>query len=377
MKIIITGTHLTPALAVIEELKKNSSVDLTYIGRSSTMEGDKTKSVESQLMENLGIKFIPITSGRLQRTLSSDAIISLLKIPIGFLQAIYYIFREKPDVVLSFGGYVSVPVTVASWLFSSRIIIHEQTLIPGIANTINSWFADRIAVSFPENISFKKKETVLTGNPLRKEIFNHEISRDNDLVNIINLSRKNKQPLILITGGNQGSHAINQVISKSLESLSQIAYIVHQTGDSKFNDFDKLSSQKNTLKNPEKYLISKWINGDDWGYLLRHVDLAVSRGGINTLLEFAWNNIPTIVIPLPIDQNSEQEFNANFFAKSGLAKILLQKDLNKDSLMQNIVDIIENLNDWKKTAGQSSKFVIKDAAKRLALEVILLAKKRS
>lgn len=377
MKIIVTGTHLTPALAVMEELKKDPNTEIIYVGRLRTMEGDKTKSVESQVLENLGIKFIPIISGRLQRNFSLHLITSLLKIPIGLLQSIYYVFKENPDVLLSFGGYISVPVTISAWLHSTPIIVHEQTLIPGIANTVNSWFANKIAVSFLENVSYKKEKIVLTGNPLRDEIFNYKNSDDMELKEIINLADKNKQPLILITGGNQGSHAINQVISKSLGSLTQMAFVIHQTGDSKFADFDKLSSRKDTLKNPEKYLVRKWINGNDWGYLLKHVDLAISRGGINTLLEFSYNNIPAIIIPLSNVNNGEQMFNAKFFAKVGLTKILFQKNLNEETLIQNISEIVKNLDDWKKSAKQSSKFVIKDAAKRLALEVILLAKKRS
>lgn len=377
MKIIVTGTHLTPALAVIEELRKIQSVEIIYIGRSSTMEGDNTKSIESQVLKDSGIKFIPITSGRLQRTLSFGTIFSLLKIPIGLTQAGYYIFKEKPDVVLSMGGYISVPVTICAWLLQTPIIIHEQTLIPGLANTINSYFADRIAVSFPENISYKENKTVLTGNPLRKEIFNPKNSKDPELAEIINLSVKNKQPLILITGGNQGSHVINQTLSKSLENLIKVAFIVHQTGDSKYADFDKLLLQKKSLKNPEKYLVRKWINGEDWGYLLKNIDVAVSRAGINTLLELAQNSIPTLVIPLPSVRNGEQNFNGDFFSKVGLVKILPQSNLNKDSLTKNIMDILKDLDNFKRSAKGAFKFVIHDAAKRLALEVILLAKKRS
>lgn len=376
MKIIITGTHFTPALAVIDELRRVPDIDVVYIGRESTLEGDNTRSVESKVMADSGVKFIPLISGRFQRNLTIHTIPSLLKIPIGFLQSIYHIFKECPDVILSFGGYISVPVVFAAWLFSIPIIIHEQTLIPGLANIINSWFADRIAVSFPENTTYEKKKTVLTGNPLRKEIYDPKNSEDNPIRAIINLSSKNKQPLILVTGGNQGSHIINQTILKSLEDLTKIANVVHQTGDSKFADFDHLLDRKKTLHHPEKYLIQKWINSDDWGFLLKHVDLAVSRAGINTLLEFAYNSIPTLVVPLPSIYNKEQSFNAEFFEKSGLAKILPQTDLSEKNLKENIQNIIDDLDARKKSAEQSSKFAIKDAAKRLALEVILLAKKR-
>ncbi|MFA5933061.1 MAG: UDP-N-acetylglucosamine--N-acetylmuramyl-(pentapeptide) pyrophosphoryl-undecaprenol N-acetylglucosamine transferase [Microgenomates group bacterium] len=376
MKTIITGTHLTPSLAVIEELKKVSGMEVTYFGRSSTMEGDRTKSVESQVLSGLGIRFISVTSGRLQRSFTIHTIPSLLKIPIGFLEALYYLFDEEPDVVLSMGGYTSVPVVFAAWLLKIPVIIHEQTLVPGLANTINSWFADKIAISFPENVFYKNNKTVLTGNPLRKEVLNPQNTKDEELKKIVETSLKNKQPLILITGGNQGSHAINQAVTDNLNELTQNSYIIHQTGDSKFADFDKLQSYKKSMKNPEKYVVRKWINSDDWGFLLKKVDLVISRAGINTLLELSLFAIPTIAVPLPASQNKEQAINADFFEKVGLVKVLLQNNLNKN-LTKNILEIINNLDDWEKTAKQASKLVIPDAAKRLALEIVLLAKKRT
>ena len=172
MKILITGAHFTPAFATIEELNKYKDVEIVYVGRKTTLEGDNTSSVESRLLPKLGVKFITITAGRLQRTFTPFTLISLLKIPIGFIQALHIILREKPDVVLSFGGYIALPLVIVAWLFSIPIIIHEQTLISGLANRLGSFFADKIAISFPENKLFDKAKAVLTGNPLRREILN-------------------------------------------------------------------------------------------------------------------------------------------------------------------------------------------------------------
>ena len=147
MKILITGAHFTPALAVIEELRKISGVEVIYVGRSTTLEGDKTWSVESEVLSSKSIKFIPIITGRLQRSFTIYTIPSLLKIPIGLLQALFIFFTEKPDVILSFGGYVAVPTVLIGWLWSIPIIIHEQTLVSGLANEISALFADKICLS--------------------------------------------------------------------------------------------------------------------------------------------------------------------------------------------------------------------------------------
>src|SRR5207248_219054 len=93
-----------------------------------------------------------------------------LKIPVGLFQGLYIILKEKPNVVLSFGGYVAVPIVFAAWLLSVPILIHEQTLVSGLANTISSFLASKIAISFDQTSVFKKNKTIITGNPVREII---------------------------------------------------------------------------------------------------------------------------------------------------------------------------------------------------------------
>lgn len=375
MKILITGSHFTPAQAVIERLKKQKNVEIVYVGRKSTREGDKTPSIESQVLPALGVKFIPIISGRLQRAFTIYTIPSLLKIPIGFLQSFIIILKEKPDIVLSFGGYVALPVIFSSWVLSIPIIVHEQTLVSGLANTISAWFADKIAISFAKNTSFNKSKTILTGNPLREELLNIKKGKASaEFEDIISLAKEKHLPLVLITGGNQGSHIINESVGQVLHNLTRYACVIHQTGDSKFQDFEKLSELRLNLKYPQRYLLVKWIKGEDMGIVLKKVDLAVSRAGINTLVELAFFGIPALVIPLPYLYKDEQNVNARFFAELGLIKILPQKDLSGYSLLQNIKNMIRNLNGLKENAKGAKSVVIEDAAERLALETLLLGK---
>jgi UDP-N-acetylglucosamine--N-acetylmuramyl-(pentapeptide) pyrophosphoryl-undecaprenol N-acetylglucosamine transferase len=374
MKILITGTHLTPALAVIDELKNQSNIELVYIGRNTTMEGDSSRSVESKVFDDLGIKFLPLVTGRLQRSLTPYTLFSLFKIPVGFMQAIYYLFYEKPDVVLSFGGYVSVPVVICSWLLNIKIIIHEQTLFFGFSNKICSYFADVIAVSFPQ-IKLPDKRMIFTGNPIRKEILEPSVTTDQEIKKIIILAKKESKPLILITGGNQGSHFINNLVIKDLKKIVEMGYIIHQTGDSKYKDFDELEEFKKSLPKPEKYLVRKWIDGKDFGYILKNTDLSISRSGMNTLQELAFFGIPTISIPLPNSINNEQTINAKYFEKAGSTKTFFQSDLTAQNLLAEIKIMLNNLSSLKENAKEAKNIIIPDAAKRIALETILLSKK--
>jgi UDP-N-acetylglucosamine--N-acetylmuramyl-(pentapeptide) pyrophosphoryl-undecaprenol N-acetylglucosamine transferase len=369
MKVLITGAHFTTAVATIEELIKQKDVEIVYVGRKTTREGDSSPSAESQIIPKLGIKFIPIITGRLQKDFTIYTIPSLFKIPIGLIQSFLIILREKPDAILSFGGYVAVPIVITGWLLSIPIIIHEQTLVSGLANTISSWFADKIAVSFKGENSFNKSKTVLTGNPLRREILNAD-KKDltPDFNNIFSESLKNKLPIILITGGNQGSHVINLAVEEILDKLTKLACVIHQTGDSKFKDFERLSQKQNP-----RYLACKFID-KEMAYLLKTADLVVSRAGINTLTELAYFGTPTLVIPVPYLYKDEQNKNAKFFEKLGLVKILPQPKLSGNGLFENIKEMLKNIDHYKISAKAAKIVIIPDGAKRLSLETILLNK---
>lgn len=370
MKILVTGAHFTPAAATIEELKKMGVLELVYVGRRTTLEGDSTQSIESKVLPSLGVKFIPIIAGRLQRSLTVFTLFSFLKIPIGFLQAFFIVLSEKPDVILSFGGYVAVPIVIVGWLFSIPIIIHEQALVPGLANRISSVFADKIAVSF-EGSPFKDEKIILTGLPIRRDII--RISRGVNLSHPRGgLDRHRRLPIILIMGGNQGSHVINLAVEQCLNRLLKLAEVYHQTGDSKHRDFERLErlgKSRGLGILGERYTVKKWI-GEEYGEVLQEADLVVSRAGINTLIELALLGKPALLIPIP---NVEQNKNAGYFKGLGLVKVLPQSKLSAETLLENIITMLKSLGHLKIKAKEAKKVIVPDAANRLALETMLLA----
>lgn len=364
MKILVTGTNVTTALAVIEELRKYIDIQIVYVGRKTTREGDISRSVESQILPKIGVKFIPIIAGRLQFAFTIYTIPSLLKLPIGFIQAFWIILKEEPDVVLSFGGYVGVPAILAAWLLSKRVIIHEGSLVTGLANKISLLFADKVAVSFEESSLSKNPKAVLTGNPIREGITRSVNVRHSGS----ELGRHLGIPSILITGGNQGSHVINLAVEGCLDKILKLANVIHQTGDSKYRDYERLSRMEN-----EKYRVFKWI--DNMGDMMKKVNLVVSRAGINTLSELAYFGKPALVIPIPYLYQDEQQKNAKYFEKLGLVKILPQSKLNTETLLKSIKSCLNDLNHLNKAAQKAKGVIIPDAAKRLALETILLGKR--
>ncbi len=369
MKVLITGAHFTPAQAVIEELlHSKESVDIVYVGRKSTREGDSSPSVESQILPKLGVKFVPITAGRIRRYFSFGTFVSLFKIPIGFIQAFYILIKEQPEVVVSFGGYVAVPVVFNAWLLNIPIIVHEQTLVSGLSNTFSNYFATKIAVSFDIPYSFNKSKLILSGNPMRKKILNPLKKGSHSIEQIIQQAKKEKKPLILITGGNQGSHIVNEAVEQCLSELLNSYFIVHQTGDSKFRDYERLSQ---TFENDPRYVVSKWISEEDMGRLFESIMMAVSRCGANTLLELSYHQVPTLMIPLPLVTKDEQTKNAKFFCEHGLGEVLLQKDLTPATLLKGIEEIAGDQKVSERIKNVS-EVVILGAEKKLAEEILLV-----
>ena len=367
MKVLITGTHFTPAQAVIEELKKYPFIEIIYIGRNHTMEGDSVPSVESEVLPKLGIKFISIDAGRLQRQLSIYTIPALLKIPLGFCEAFYYVAFEKPDLVVSFGGYLGLPVVFSAWLLSIPVIIHEQSLIPGLANKISSLFAKKIAVSFDKPYTFyQKSKIVITGNPLRKDIDDKGETASLEIDKFIASAKKEKLPLVVITGGNQGAHFINELTERNLDKLLEGYFVFHQTGRNKFNDFSHLSSLKEKEKNSERYFPLEWVEPASLSKLFESANLIISRAGINTLIEASQFNRPLLIIPLGV---KEQLMNAEYFKALGIAQILQQKNISNEVFLKAVKETQKHEGELNNKRGKG--ITIPDANKRLTQEILL------
>lgn len=350
MKIILTGGHLTPALAVIEVLKEE---EIIFIGRKYALEGDQTLSLEYKTITSLGIPFKAITTGRLQRKFTKHTIFSLLKIPYGFFQSFLILRRFKPHTVLGFGGYVSLPVIFAAYILRIPVVIHEQTLEAGLANKIGSFFAKKICISWETSRRFfPEDKTILTGNPIRREIID---VFDNTTKEV------NDPPLIYITGGSLGSHAINVLVEKTIKRLLPNARVIHQTGDaSEFADFERLSYLRDSLPDEYKkrYLPQRFLEVKEVAQVLKTADLVVGRAGMNTLTELIFLNKPSLLIPL--SQGREQRKNALFLSELGLAEVRLEENLTPDELLNTFKYMFENYQ--KYALNKDYKIYIRDAA---------------
>lgn len=345
-KVVITGGHLTPALAVIPKLMEKG-YEIHFVGRLNSMEGDNSDSEEFKEIKKLGIPFYKINTGRLQRTFTGHTLKSLLKIPLGIYQSYKLIKNIRPDCVLSFGGYIALPICVSAKIQKVPIVTHEQTITSGLANNIISKIADLILVSFKESLSsFPPKKTILVGNPLRSEVFKSDIK----LLPASLAKNGGKFHIIYFTGGNQGAHALNEAIKKILPELLRKYIIVHQTGSGKnLDDYNNLNRERNELPENlrERYLLFSYISSHLIGTILKYSDLIVGRSGANTVSEAFALKKTALFIPLPSSAGNEQYKNALRLKNFGVAQILDQKYIS-EKLLMTIESMLDNIEDYNK-----------------------------
>lgn len=352
MKVLIIGGHLSPALAVIEKLKND---EIFYVGRKYTFEEDKTLSLEYREISSLNVPFFELNTGRLQRKFTKHTIPSLLKLPIGLIESVKIVKRINPDVVLGFGGYLSLPVVLAARIFNIPVVIHEQTLEAGLANKISARFSQKICISWISSQKyFPQTKTVLTGNPIRQE-----------LILAANRGRAdNKVFFIYITGGSSGSHAINLLVEQSLPGILKNFYVLHQTGDSqKYKDYDRLSRIKKSLdkKISKNYRIEKFLSFNESAKEIHKADLVIGRSGINTVTELIYLIKPALLIPFPYGQKNEQKKNADFLKSLGLAEVCDQNYLSAKDFIEKINIMRKNIDKYK----LKEKFVMENSSDKI------------
>lgn len=366
MKVVLTGGHLSPAISVIENAPEDWQV--FFIGRKNSFEGDKSPSLEYQIIKSLNIPFINLPSARFQRKFTIHTLPSLVKVPYALIISIASLRKIRPDVVLGFGGYVSLPVCFAASMLNIPVVIHEQTLEAGLANKIIAKWARMVCISWKNSIEFfPNRRVILTGNPIRKEIVE---GKDSGAIS--------KIPTIYITGGSAGSHFINTLVEGSIEKLVNKYRVIHQTGDSKkYNDFQRLSEKRDSLPKDlrERYIIKKFVGNDEISSTLQQSWLVVGRAGVNTMTELIFLQKPVILIPIPFSQGNEQFKNATFIKNLGLAEILEQDKTDAAGFTAKINEMINNILKYTLPPG-CGNIVEKKAAEHIISAVEDVAKKK-
>jgi UDP-N-acetylglucosamine--N-acetylmuramyl-(pentapeptide) pyrophosphoryl-undecaprenol N-acetylglucosamine transferase len=307
-----TAGHVFPGIAVAEELGR----PVVWIGSSDGVEGD--------LVRAAGIPFRHIPAGKLRRYFSLRNLTDLVKIAAGFFAALRILKAEKPALLFSKGGFVSVPPVVAARLCRIPSFTHESDFDPGLATRINMHFCEKVLVSFPETVKYiperYRGKAVVTGNPVRSSLYKADPARGRAFVGC-----PAGTPMLFVMGGSLGSSFVNELVAGALPRLLPRFFVVHQMG------------AKGHVASTMKGYVTAAFFAAELPDVMAGADLVVSRAGANVLAELAALGRPSVLVPLSASTSrGDQIRNAEVFRSRGAALVLAEQDASGDSLAEAV-----------------------------------------
>ena len=360
-----TAGHINPALAIANKIKKEKPTsEILFVGTKRGLEND--------LVPRAGYELKTIEAYGLSKKISLQSIKNNIKTLQGIKQAKKIIKEFKPDIVIGAGGYICGAAILAAKKYKIPTILHESNAFPGKAVKMLSKQVDTILISFKEaaNELPKAKNIVLTGTPTKIKKLDLTNIKKNEVLTGLGLEKDKKT--VLIFGGSQGAKAINDVIINIInEKMNKNYQIIWAPGPkqfeevkSKINNFSKL---KNVKIMPYIYNMEEIINT---------CDLVISRSGAMTVTEISIVGKPSILIPLPNVSNNHQEYNAKVLQNIGAARIILNKNLTKGTLNNQIAYIIRDDEKMIEMGENARKIEIDNVEDKIYKEIEKLIQKK-
>ena len=315
-----TGGHIYPGIAVAKEiLHRYPKSEIRFVGTA--------RGLENKLVPQAGFELSIIDSAGLKNVGPLARARGVIVLPKSLLGARSLLRAFRPEVVLGAGGYVSGPVVLTAALLNVPTLVMESNALPGWTNRVLARFVDKAAVSFEAALPYFRGKGVVTGNPVRHEFFE-----------IPARERGSSKFSILVFGGSQGAHAINQAMIAALPlvgDLRNMLLITHQTGEA---DLDRVRAGYAHEGWGEHANVMKYI--DDMVLAFSTVDLVICRAGATTTAELIAAGKASLMIPFPLAADDHQRKNAEALATAGAAKLILQQDLSGERLAGEIATLV-------------------------------------
>jgi UDP-N-acetylglucosamine--N-acetylmuramyl-(pentapeptide) pyrophosphoryl-undecaprenol N-acetylglucosamine transferase len=358
-----TGGHIYPALAVAGEIsRQNPQAAFLYIGSKN--------GLEANIVPRHGIAFQSVEISGLKRKLSLDNLKTLWRFVRAVADAKNMLRQFQPDVVIGTGGYVCAPVVYAASRLGIPTMIHEQNVVPGLTNKFLARSATRVAVSFSESLAlFPAGKTVLTGNPRATEVMHGNKEAGRSFLGVA----KDKQ-IVLIFGGSRGARAINEAVLAAADRLAAMAHthFVYITGEVHFESVQAALKEKGEI--PANLSVLPFVHNMPDVLAATHV--LIGRAGASTLAEITALGVPAILIPSPYVTNNHQEKNARGLERAGAAKVIVERDLNADSLLAELRELLGDRAKWEQMRNSSLALGMPQAATTIVKNLLEIAKEK-
>lgn len=327
MKIVLTGGgtggHFYPLIAIAEAIhdlvaeKQILSPRLYYLA-------DKPYDEEALFAND--IIFLKAPAGKVRRYFSLANVTDLFKTAFGILQCFFILLKVYPDVIISKGGYASVPTVLAASLLGIPVIIHESDARAGRANLLAAKKAARIAVAFESAIQdFPEKsrgKIANVGIPVRKEL----LALPSKDAAYSALSLDPTLPTVVIMGGSSGSLRLNETVLDALPDLVSFANVVHQTGKAHFDDAAK-TGRVIAGAYKDRYHPFPYLNIESIRAAAAAADVIIARAGTGSITEIALWGVPSILVPIPEPVSHDQRTNAYTYARTGASEVLEESNM--------------------------------------------------
>ncbi len=371
-----TGGHTYPAITTIRttrELLHGAGVGLEvlYVGSAT--------GLEARVAEQEQLPFQAVSTGKLRRStnplrmVSSQNLHDAGRLARGLVEARRVVRAFRPDVVLSTGGYVAVPVGLAAATADAALLVHEQTTRLGLANRILLRRAAVIALSSPTSVELlparMRPRAVVTGNPIRVELLDGDADRGVKALGWTGWDAG--LPTVYITGGAQGSVQINRLVEGVLDWLLQRANVVHQCGATSLAQLQRRAEQL-PAELAARYRLIEFV-GAELADVQALADVVVSRSGAGTLAELTALGKPSVLIPLVPTGGNEQQHNAAYLQQAGAARALLAKSPSLADLADALEGLIADPGLRADMAARAAQLGRPQAARDLATVLIDLA----
>ena len=323
-RIILTGGgtagHVTPNIALLPRLRE-LQYDIHYIGSYN--------GIEKELIEQFGIPYHGISSGKLRRYFSIQNFTDPFRVLKGFGEAKKLIRLLKPDVIFSKGGFVSVPVVMAGKQCKVPVIIHESDMTPGLANKLSIPSAVKVCCNFPETVELLPADkAVLTGSPIRQELLEGDAEKARNFTGFTS-----EKPVILVIGGSLGAVAVNNAVRSNLPELLKDFQVIHLCGRGKLDP---------TLNNLNGYVQYEYIK-DELKDLFALTDIVISRAGANAICELLALHKPNLLIPLSANASrGDQILNARSFERQGFSMVLEEEEITSEKFLSCVHTLYDN-----------------------------------
>lgn len=368
MKILFTGGgsggHFYPIIAVAEALQ-----DLTRERKllEPQLSYAAPEPFDREMLIANGITFVPTAAGKMRNYFSILNFFDWFKTGWGVLRSALRVFFLYPDVIFSTGGYASFPTLLAGKLFKIPTVVLNCDASPGRVNRWASTFAVKVAVAFAEGSqAFPKDKVAHTGNPVRKAAL---LPAREGAAEYFTFNRE--IPILLITGGSQGSQTINEVVLQALPRLLKKYQIIHQTGTANSKEVEgRAKVVLGDSPDLERYRPMGYLNDLETRMAAGCADLIISRAGAGNIFEAAAWGIPAILIPIPPPTSHDQSKNAYAYARAGGAIVVEQNNLTSGLLSSEVERILSNENLKHAMSNAARAFSRPDAAKIIAAALL-------